>query len=345
MSNQLDFASDNEGPAHPKVLEALIAANEGHAPAYGDDSLTAQVQERLRDLFEAPEAAVHLVPSGTAANALILATLCQPFDTIFCARHAHIQEDECNAPEFYTGGAKLTLVDGPDGKIGPAELAAALAAEGTRGVHGPQHGALSLTQATEKGTIYSLDETRALTAQAAALKMPVHLDGSRLANALPVLGGTPAEASWRVGITALSFGGAKNGLIGVEAVVLFDPQMSWEFQLRRKRAGQLISKHRFLAAQMLAALEGDLWQQMAAAANAAAARLAEGLGARGIALQYPPQANILFAELPAATHQRLTTGGARYHTWSEVEGRITARLVCDWSKTEAEVDAFLALLG
>jgi threonine aldolase len=334
----MHFASDNTGPVHPKVMEALVRANEGYAMPYGSDALSREVAGRIREVFEAPEAAVHLVATGTAANSLILATMAKPWSTIFCAPHAHISEDECNAPEFFSGGAKLTLVGGENAKIGPDDLAAAIAKEETRGVHGPQRGPVSITQATEKGTVYALDEIRALTEIARLNGLKVHMDGARFTNALVRLGCSPAEMTWRAGVDAVSFGGTKNGLMGVEAAVIFDPALAWEFELRRKRGAHLFSKHRYLAAQMSAYLEGDLWLDMAASANAACDRLTRGLKqVPGAAFHYEPQANIIFAEWSRAGHRRLHDAGAQYYLWNgtldsgPADETLTARLVTDWS--------------
>ena len=346
----MHFASDNTGPVHPKVMEALLRANDGYALPYGSDALSRQVADRIREVFEAPEAAVHLVATGTAANSLILATMARPWSTIFCAPHAHINEDECNAPEFYSGGAKLTLVGGPNARIGPDELAAAIAREETRGVHGPQRGPVSITQATEKGTVYALPEIRAISDVARRFGLKVHMDGARFANALVRLGCSPAEMTWKAGIDAVSFGGTKNGLMGVEAAVIFDPALAWEFELRRKRAAHLFSKHRFLAAQMGAYLEEDLWLEMAAAANASCDRLARGLReVPGATFQYDPQANIIFAEWSRAGHRRLHEAGAQYYLWNGTldsgpdEEPLAARLVTDWSATMEGIDRFVAL--
>jgi threonine aldolase len=346
----MNFASDNTGPVHPKVMEALLRANEGYAMPYGSDALSRQVADRIREVFEAPEAAVYLVATGTAANSLILATMTKPWSTIFCAPHSHINEDECNAPEFYTGGAKLTLVGGENAKVGPDELAAAIAKEETRGVHGPQRGPVSITQATEKGTVYTLPEIRAITELARRHGLRVHMDGARFANALVRLGCTPAEMTWKVGVDAVSFGGTKNGLMGVEAAVIFDKALAWEFELRRKRGAHLFSKHRYLAAQMGAYLEADLWLDMAGAANDACARLARGLRqVPGAEFHFEPQANIIFAAWSRAGHRRLHEGGGSYYLWnSSLDGgpedeAITARLVTDWSADDAGIDRFVSL--
>jgi threonine aldolase len=344
------FASDNGGPVHPRVMAALVAANEGHARAYGTDALMDQVRDEVRQVLGAPEAAVYLVATGTAANALALATLTPPWATVFCTKMAHLNEDECNAPEFFTGGAKLTLVADRSARIDPAALDQAIRAEGTRGVHGPQRGPVAVTQATEKGTIYALGDLAAITRVARAHGLPVHMDGARFANALVRLGCSAAEMT--SGLDAISFGGSKNGLMGVEAVVLFDPAKAWEFELRRKRAGHLVSKGRYLAAQMAAWLEDGLWLDLARTANALSDRLAAGLAqVPEVTLEWEPQANLIFFRAPRGLHQRLLQGGAYYYVLDgdpldgHPDERLLARLVCDWSVGEAAVERFLALAG
>jgi threonine aldolase len=346
----MHFASDNTGPAHPKVMEALVRANDGYAMPYGADALMDEVRAKVRDIFEAPEAAVYLVATGTAANSILLATLCQPWQTVFCAPHAHIHEDECGCPEFFTGGAKLTLVHGREDRMTPGALRAAIEGEETRGVHGVQRGPVSITQATERGTVHTLDEIRELTGVAKDYGLPVHMDGARFTNALVTLGCTAAEMTWKAGVDAVSFGGTKNGLMGVEAAVIFDPAKAWEFELRRKRSAHLFSKHRYLSAQMAAYVTDGLWLQMAGQANAACRRLAQGLGSvPGARLLFEPQANMIFADLPRAAHRRLKAAGAEYYLWSgSLDGKdpdeaLTARLVCDWSARDADIDRFLAL--
>ncbi|MCL3882011.1 beta-eliminating lyase-related protein [Marivita sp. GX14005] len=342
------FASDNGGPVPQAVMDVLAEANNGYAPSYGADPLMDEVRSRLRDLFEAPEAAVYLVATGTSANSLALATLVQPFDTVFCTPCAHIHEDECNAPEFYTGGAKLTLVEGGD-RMTPDALRAAIEGEGNRGVHGPQRGALSVTQVTERGNLYDPDDLRALCDLAKGYDLPVHLDGARLANALIALGATPAEMTWKAGIDVAVFGGTKNGLMGAEAVMIFDPARAWEFELRRKRGGHLFSKHRYLSAQMAAYLRNDLWRDLARAANGNAAYLRERMAeAAGLRLVNDAAANIVFFEAPASLHRHLQRSGAVYHVSGDPKGGqdapLTGRLVCDWSLPRDEIDRFAALL-
>ncbi|TMM55467.1 threonine aldolase family protein [Sulfitobacter sabulilitoris] len=341
------FASDNAGPVHVQVMDRVIAANADYAMPYGNDPIMDEVRQSIRTAFEAPDAAVYLVATGTAANALALACYCQPWQTIFCSPVAHIHEDECNAPEFYTGAAKLTLVPGGD-KMTPDALRRSIAGEEVRGVHGPQRGPVSITQVTERGGVYSLDELRALTAVARDHGLPVHLDGARFANALVALGCSPADMTWKSGVDVVSFGGTKNGCMGVEAVVFFSPEKAWEFELRRKRGAHLFSKHRYLSAQMAGYLQDDLWLTTARQANDNCAYLAQGLRAAGASFLHTPQANMIFASFPRATHQRLHDAGAKYYIWEgTLEGddpseMLAARLVCDWSVDRAAIDAFLA---
>ncbi len=338
------FASDNGSGATPEVMAALARANDGYTRGYGADDLTARVTAELRRVFDAPDAVVHLVATGTAANALALACLVQPWQATFCHRHAHIAEDECGAPEFFSAGAKLVLVGGAHGVMDGQALANALETTGGS-VHGVQRGALSLTNVTEAGTVYTPAQIADLTALARAHGLPCHLDGARFANALAATGATPAQMTWQAGIDVLSFGGTKNGCLGVEAVIFFDPAKDWEFQLRRKRAGHLFSKNRYLAAQLDGYLQDGLWLARAAHANAMAARLAAGLAQMpDIHQTHPVQANVMFPEWPAGTHDRLEAAGAVYYRYPAPTGREGARLVTSWSTTEADVDAFLSAL-
>ena len=345
----MNFASDNCGPAHPEILTALSDWNAGFQPSYGADAAMAQVRDRIRELFEAPQAAVYLVATGTAANALALATLAKPWETVFCTPLAHIQVDECHAPEFYTGGAKLSLV-GEGDKMTPDALRAAIEGWTAGDVHVSQRGPLALTQATEMGRVYAPGDIAALTGVAAEHGLPAYLDGARLANALATLGCTPADMTWKAGLDAVSLGGTKNGCLGVEAVIFFDPAPAWEFELRRKRGAHLFSKHRYLSAQMLAYLADDLWLRSARAANAACARLARGLrGVPDCVFRADPEANMIFATLPRATHQRLHAGGAVYGLYEgpldhgDPAAPLLMRLVCDWSISHDAIDRFIAL--
>ncbi len=336
------FASDNASGAAPEVLAALVRANDGYERSYGADAAMARVTDQVREIFEAPQAVVHLVATGTAANALAIATQCPPWGAVFCHTHAHIAEDECGAPEFYSG-AKLVLVPGDRGKITPASLADALSRAGEGGVHGVQRGMLSLTNVTEAGTVYTPAEIAGLTALARQHNLPCHLDGARFANALVTTGTTPAEMTWKAGIDVLSLGGTKNGCVGVEAVVLFDPAKAWELELRRKRGGHLFSKHRFLSAQMEAYLTDGLWLNLATQANAMAQHLATGLTAKGVTVPAAP-ANMLFPEWSTGTHDRLERAGAVYYRMPAPDGCERARLVTSWSTTTKDVDRFLGAL-
>lgn len=344
------FASDNTGPVHPEIMAALSAANEGYAMGYGADAIMDEVREKIREIFEAPEAAVFLVATGTAANSLALATLSTPWQTVFCSPVAHIQEDECNAPEFFSGGAKLTLVPGGD-KMTPEALRATIAGEETRGVHGPQRGPVSITNVTERGTVYSVDEVAALCAVAKEFGLKVHLDGARFANALVATNATPAEMTWRAGVDALSFGGTKNGCMGVEAVIFFDPDTAREFEYRRKRGAHLFSKHRYLSAQMAAYLKDDLWLRLARMANDGTAKLVAGLEKAGAEFLWAPQANMIFPAFARRQHQALHAAGAQYYVWdgdldgADPEEKLTARLVCDWSVRDENISRFLDVLG
>ena len=344
----MQFTSDNAGPVHPEILDALAAANQGHAAPYGADALTAQVAARIREIFEAPDAAVHLVATGTAANALALSILARPWQAIFCAPLTHANVDECHAPEFYTGGAKCHPIGDAD-MIAAADLRRAIESLPEGDVHVSQRGPVALTQATERGRIYSLEQIAELAAAAAGHGLGVYMDGARFANALAALNCSAAEMTWKAGVDIVSLGATKNGCMGVEAVVVFDPALSWEFELRRKRAAHLFSKHRYLAAQMDAYLEGDLWLRSARLANERAARLAAGLrDAPQAEFLFEPQANMIFATLPRRIHQRLTERGAVYHlngalNADDPEEPLACRLVCDWSVTEEEIDRFVEI--
>lgn len=340
------FASDNAGPVHPLIMDRIVSANTDYAMPYGNDPTMDEVRSAIRATFEAPEAVVYLVATGTAANALALATYCQPWQTIFCSEVAHIQEDECNAPEFYAGAAKLIVIPTTD-KMTPEGLAAAIKPRDPADVHSAQRGPVSITQVTERGSVYTLDELRALTAVAKQYELPVHLDGARFANAIMALGCTAAEMTWKSGVDVVSFGGTKNGCMGVEAVVFFDPAKAWEFELRRKRGAHLFSKHRFLSAQMAAYLQDDLWMHTAQTANDNAAYLVAGLHKAGAEFLHEPQANMIFASFPRAVHHKLHAAGAKYYVWQgSLEGpddaMLGARLVCDWSISRQQIDAFLS---
>ncbi|MEM0988091.1 MAG: low specificity L-threonine aldolase [Pseudomonadota bacterium] len=345
------FASDNATGAAPEVMAAIAEAEAGYAMPYGNDPLTERAQARVREVFEAPNAAVYFVATGTAANALALASHCPPWGTVFCHKGSHIEEDECAAPEFFTGGAKLTLLEGQDAKVSHDALQAAMASTARRGVHQVQGGAISVTQATEMGAAYSVEEVRALTSLARKARLPVHMDGTRLANVLARMNVTPAEMTWKSGVDVLCLGATKNGTMAAEAVILFDPERAWEFELRRKRGGHLFSKMRLLSAQMEAYLTDDLWLRLAAQSNGMADRLADGLRAAGVLIENQVGANMLFPRIRLDQHRRLQGAGARYYPWTDFDpdgpddATVGIRLVTNFRTTEEEIDKFLDVLA
>ena len=338
----MDFRSDNTHGASPEIAAALAAANTGTETSYGDDTASKGLEARFAEIFE-HDVTVFPVITGTAANALALAVMTPPFGSVYCHAEAHIMVDECGAPEFYAGGAKLVALDGADGKIACADLAAALAADATGNVHQVQPAALSLTQLTECGTAYRVDEVAALAEVARGHGLRVHMDGARFANALVGLGCTPAEMTWRAGVDILSFGATKNGAWAAEAVVVFAPALAAEMAYRRKRAGHLVSKMRFVSAQLEAYLTDELWRRNAAHANAMAQRLAQGLGAvPGAALIHPVDGNQLFVRLPGATIKALIADGFMFYRWPEtVAGSTVLRLVTAFDTGEADIAAFV----
>lgn len=342
----MNFASDNSGPAHPKVIEAIVRANDGYTMPYGNDPYSIEVNDKIRDLFDAPHAAVVLVGIGTAANALALSTICPPWGRIFCHELAHIEEDECGAPEAMIGGGRLTLLKGDHAKITPETLADAIAGSTAGIVHSHQPAAVCVSNLSELGAASTPAELQALAKVAHAAGLKLHLDGARFANACAATGATAAEMA--APVDTLAFGGTKNGLMGVEAVVIFDPDAQWELELRRKRAAQLFSKHRFLAAQMDAYMTDELWLEMAHAANAAATDLANGLRDAGVEIAHPVDGNQIFARPTRAQHRRLQDAGAAYYLHGSLEGpdeeRVTCRLVTNWSTSQQDRQQFLAAL-
>ena len=335
----MHFASDNTAGISPEIIAALAAANDGAVGSYGADPITARLEAKLAQLFE-HEVAVFPVATGTAANALALAAVTPPWGAVLCHPLAHIACDEANAPEFYTGGAKLVPVPGADGKLAVADLAALLPGD-LGNVHHAQPAAISLTQATECGTVYRPAEIAGISALAHRHGLAVHMDGARFANALVHLDASPADLTWRAGVDVLSFGATKNGALGAEAIVFFDPARARDLPFRRKRAGHLFSKMRFLSAQLEAYVTDDLWLRNARHANAAAARLAKGLTALpGVRLRHPVEANELFVELPETVISGLSAAGAQFFRW-EGPTSTCIRLVTAWNTREADVTAFL----
>jgi len=348
----MNFTSDNAAAVAPEILAAIARANEGAAPAYGNDPLTQRVEERFADLFE-HEVAVFLVPTGTAANALALAHLTPPWGAVLCHAEAHIATDECGAPEFFGGGIKLVGLDGEACKIAPATLASALADRQWGGPHHVSPAMLSLSQASEAGTVYRPDEIRALAEIAHRHRLLLHVDGARLANALAHLDVSPAEATWKAGVDALSFGASKGGALAAEAIMFFDRARGAGMQERRKRGGHLVSKHRFIAAQMEAYLSDDLWLRLARHANAMAGRLGDGLAAAGHTPVWPVEANEVFVALPQLVRERLEREGARFYPWTTrslpntstlTNDMALVRLVTSFATTEREVERFVGFV-
>ena len=336
----MNFCSDNVTGAAPEILQAIVAANDGARMPYGADDLTARVEARLRQVFET-DCQVFLVATGTAANALALAAVTPPFGAVFCHRESHVNVDECGAPEFFTGGAKLIALGGGHAQIDADDLLEA-AAPPAHGVHGVQPAALSITQATEAGTVYDPPRLTALCAAARARGLKVHMDGARFANAVAALGCAPADIAWRAGVDILSFGASKNGALAAEAIVVFDPAIASTVALRRKRGGHLFAKARLLAAQFDAYLADDLWLRLAAHANAMATRLGAGLAALpGATLVHPVESNQVFVDLPEPAIAGLEQAGFRFYRWGAADA-TRLRLVTAFDTRAEDVDALIA---
>jgi threonine aldolase len=335
MSERRGFASDNHAGVHPEVIEAIVAANDGHAAAYGADPWTARAQERFREHF-GPAARAFPVFNGTAANVLCLEALTHPWQAVACARTAHLNVDECGAPE--RAGRKLVVVDTPDGRLTPELVAPVLTRIGDE--HAVQPRLISIAQSTELGTVYPPDAVAALAEWAHAHGMLLHVDGARLCNAAAALGCSLRALTADAGVDAVSFGGTKNGLMGAEAVVLLGDDVGDGFKYRRKQSMQLASKMRYISAQLDALLSGDLWQRSAAHANAMARRLAAAVaGLEHVRLTQPVEANAVFAVLPPPVTERLQRSWP-FYVWDEGTGEV--RWMASWDTTEDEVDAFAA---
>lgn len=333
------FKSDNTAAAAPEIMAAIAAANTGYVRGYGDDPWTARLGERFSALFDCPLAAFP-VATGTAANALALSVLVPPYGAILTHEEGHIVRDECGAPEFMTGGARLLLMPGEGAKVTVSAIEAAIAANPVS-VHTVQPRLLSLTQATELGTVYTPAELQALCRVAHAHGLLVHMDGARFANAVASLGCSPAAVTWQAGVDVLSFGATKNGALAAEAVVFFDPARVADFELRRKRAGHLLSKMRFVSAQLLAYLEDDLWLRLATRANTLAARLGD---AAASLLMHPVQANEVFVRVGAPGAAQLRELGFEFYDWGATNSG-EARFVVSWDQPEEDVQALCAALA
>src|SRR6476619_3652584 len=330
------FASDNTAAICPEAWKALEQANANCAPSYGEDEWTAAVCERIRQIFEV-DCDVYFVFTGTGANALGLAQLCQPFHGVICHERAHIQTDEGGATEFYTRGAKLFLTKTNDGKIDLGETEKLILQQVE--LHGHMMHAISIAQATELGTVYTPDEVEAIGAFARAHRILVHMDGARFANAVASLGCAPKTITWKSGVDVLSFGGTKNGVGAGELVIFFDKTASRDFQFRVKQAGQLGSKMRFLAAQWLGLLNGDVWLRNARHANEAARELAQRLrNEAGVETVFRVESNAVFVQLNDQVVQGLFTRGWRFYKFVEPD---IYRLMCSWSTTKGDISMLL----
>ena len=334
---RVKFASDNVAGACPEVLEALLKANEGDSAPYGNDDYSKSLQKKFSEIFE-KEVIVYPIASGTAANALALATMTPVFGNIYCHKLAHINTDECGAPEFYTGGAKLIPLVGVDGKIVPGELEQNISGVGI--VHHTQPSSVSITQVCETGEVYELDEIKEITKVAHNHNLNMHMDGARFANALVSLNCTPAEMTWKSGIDVLSFGATKNGCIAAEAIIFFKPELVGNLSFLMKRAGHLLSKMRFVSAQLEAYISNNVWLDNAKNANEMGKKLSEGLiKHNSIKLAYPTQANEVFAKFPREVIEHLNSEGYKMNE-DELDGQAV-RLVLAWNTKISDVESFL----
>jgi threonine aldolase len=343
----VNFASDNHYGVDPRIMQAMADANARLTDVpycHDDDSKT--VEARLSQVFE-KHVKAFLVVNGTGANSLALSTIAPPHGGIFCHETSHINTDECNCPELFTGGAKLITLAGDGGKIAPGTVASKLQFFG-HGEHACKPTALSISNVTEWGRVYAPAEIAALSQAIKSHGMRMHMDGSRFANALVAVQCTPAELTWKAGVDVLSFGGTKNGGMVLEAVVFFDPKLAEDFLYRRKRAGQLLSKGRYLSAQMLAYLKDEVWLDNARHANRLAANLGKGLSAtRGVRLTEPVEANEVFAVMPKASFEAVLSKGAYFYDMPMeglAKGEVFCRFVTSWATPESHVSDFLELL-
>ena len=342
----MNFGSDNMGPVAPEIMEAIAAANQGMAAAYGADEITSRLDARFSELFETPTR-VFPVVTGGAANSIALAALSPPWGSIFCHAESHVNVDECGGPEFYSGGAKLITVAGDDAKLAPEALAAQLKAAWIGVVHSVQPAAVSITQSTECGAVHTPDEVAAIGEVAKEYGLGFHMDGARFANALAHLRCTPAEITWRAGVDILSFGATKGGALAAEAIVVFGDgptkDLCQEIEYRRKRGGHLLSKMRYCSAQLEAYIAGGLWLRLADHANAMAKRLSDGLAALpGTTLAHPTQANEVFITLPERLILALQKDGFGFHRWGDRKTSSTVRLVTSFDTAAEAVDALIA---
>jgi len=338
MTSFIELRSDNSAGVAPKIMAALAAANTGSALAYGGDEWTARLRDRVREVFEHPTAEVFPVVSGTAANALSLAALCPPWGSVLCHESAHVLRSECAATSMFSGGGAIRGVPGESYRLTPEALDEAFAATRWGDPHHSQPSVVSLTLPTDYGTIYSPVQVAALTERARSRGLRAHVDGARIANALDVLGCSPAELTWRVGVDVLSLGATKNGALSTDAIVCFDPAVSEQLVYRVKRAGHVASKMRFQSVQLDAYLTDGRWLRLAHQANLTTAHLAAGLTRLGMELLVPPAVNMTFARVAREAAVRMEHAGLLFYG----AGEGVIRLVTSFQTTEAEIDDALA---
>lgn len=331
------FASDNAAGFCPEAAAALAEANVGYSPAYGEDRWTQQAADKIREVFET-DCEVFFTFNGTAANSLALSALCASYHGVICTDVAHVETDECGGPEFFSNGVKLLVAESREGKLTSESIVRIVRRRSD--IHYPKPKVVTVTQATETGTVYTIDELTAIGRTAAELDLRFHMDGARFANAAATLGAAPKDLTWKLGVDVLCFGGTKLGLPVGDAVVFFDRRLAYEFDYRCKQAGQLASKMRFLAAPWIGILEGGVWLEHARRANESAERLRLKLSAiPGVRILFPRQANAVFVQMPAEWGERLRRRGWRYYDFIGAGG---ARFMCSWATTAAEVDALAA---
>ena len=329
------FASDNYSGICPEAWEAMAQANVGHQPGYGEDQWTEKAADSIREIFEI-DCEVFFTFNGTAANSLSLASLCQSYHSVLCHEYAHVERDECGAPEFFSNGTKVLLLPGENGKIDPAAIEREVLRR--KDIHYPKPRAVSVTQCTEFGTVYTVDELRNIQEMAKRHSLKIHMDGARFANAVASLNIAPKEITWKVGVDVLCFGGTKNGMAVGDAVVFFNRELAREFDYRCKQAGQLASKMRFLSAPWCGLLENDVWLANARRANFMAQQLEEKIAAvPGVKVMFPRQANAVFVELPEAVIEAMYARGWKFYSFI---GKGGCRLMCSWDTTEEDVATF-----
>lgn len=333
----MNFKSDNTVAVNKEIMQALLDTNHGFQNSYGNDHYSQELQKRLSIIFET-EVVVYLTNTGTAANSLALSALVKPYEAIFCSDQAHIYIDECGAPELFTGGSLLIPLGSNQGKINFQQLDAKVQSLLAHRPHAQKPGCVSITQATECGTIYAIDELKEISTTCKKYDLPLHMDGARFANSLVASNATPADLTWKAGVDVLSFGATKNGALCAEAVIFFNKKYAHDFDYLHKRAGQLMSKTRFFACQLLAYLENDLWLNNARHANIMAQELAQVFHQHNIVPIYPVQANELFVTLTSACAEYLQQQGCGFYSWGAVDSNLY-RFVTSWMTSAADIEA------